>query len=116
MFTAVCFAFPTQVIQLFMQTTPEIIEITPGIFRVYSLSFLLLGINTFLILYLQAVLYTKMSIIVSVLRSLVLNLALIYILPIFMGGAGIWWAVVIAEGAVSVLALIYVRRIHKQPV
>jgi len=43
------------------------------------------------------------------LRGLVLSSILLYILPVFMGGNGIWWAVTLAEALAAVVALWYLR-------
>lgn len=45
--------------------------------------------------------------VVSMLRGLVLSSILLHILPVFMGGNGIWWAVTLAEALAALVALWY---------
>ena len=47
---------------------------------------------------------------VSVLRSLVLSITLLFVLPMFLGLPGVFLAMPLSEGVVAVIALILVRR------
>lgn len=110
---AVCFGlcalFPEQVASIFMKVTPEIAEIAPYIIRVYAIAFLPMAVNLFATAYLQSVSKANKATTVSMLRGLVLSSVLLYILPLFMGGNGIWWAVTLAEVLAAVVALWYIR-------
>ena len=52
---------------------------------------------------------------VSVLRSLVLSITLLFVLPMFLGLPGVFLAMPLSEGIVAVIALILVRRIAHSP-
>ena len=80
-------------------------------FRLYALSFLPLGINIFLSVYLQSILRSKDAAVIAVFRGLVLNCILLYLLPVFWEAAGIWVSFSVTEGLVSVFGLLYVLRI-----
>ena len=82
-------------------------DIAPHILRIYFLSFLFLGVNILAILYLQSISQDKKATVLTVLRGIAVNIALLIVLPMIIGADGIWWAVVIAEAAVSVLAVIF---------
>ena len=104
---ALCAMFPSQMTAIFMKVTPEVEQIAPYIIRVYAISFLPMAWNMFSVAYLQAVLKSREATIVSMLRGILLSSVLLYVLPLFMGGTGIWWAVTIAESITAVIALWY---------
>jgi len=104
---ALCALFPSQMTAIFMKVTPEVAEIAPYIIRVYAIAFMPMAVNLFATAYLQSVSKANKATVVSMLRGLVLSSILLYILPVFMGGNGIWWAVTLAEVLAAVVALWY---------
>ena len=102
---ALCALFPVPLIRLFIKETPEVIQVAPYIIRVYSFSFLPMAINIFAISYLQSITKAVPAMVISLLRGLVLTSVLLYVLPLFFGGNGIWWAVSIAESISAVVGL-----------
>ena len=102
-----CALFPEQVASIFMKVTPEIAEIAPYIIWVYAIAFIPMAVNLFATAYLQSVSKANKATTVSMLRGLVLSSILLYILPVFMGGNGIWWAVTLAEILAAAVALWY---------
>lgn len=112
-FTLIGEVFPLQTIRLFIDATPEILEITPKIFRIYFLSFLLMGVNIQSIYYFQSILKAKLATILALLRGLLFSGILVYLLPLLWGLDGVWWAMGIAEFLVAIL-LIPLRCSHKK--
>ncbi len=106
-FTIVCVAFPIEVTSVFMKMTPEVTEVTPYILRVYALSFIPLGVNTFATYYLQSVTQAKMATVISLSRGLVLNGIFLFLFPIIVGGNGVWWAIFFAEMLTTVICIFY---------
>lgn len=113
-FTIVCLAFPTEITRIFMKATPEVLEIAPYAVRVYALSFFGLGIATFVTLYLQSVMQPKMATFLSVLRGVVLNSILLYVLPLFLKADGIWWAIFATETITALIALVYMAKFKRK--
>ncbi len=111
---AVCFIFPSQITEIFIKVTPEVAEIAPYILRVYSISFVPLAINTFSTLYLQSVTHERAASVISLMRGIILNGILLYLLPVVMKGNGIWWAITIAEGITALMAVIYLLHIYRE--
>ena len=112
-FTALGELFPTQIIQLFMDTTPEVLEATPEIVRIYFLSFLFMGVNIWATSYFQAIMRTMTFAVLTILRGLVVSSILLYLLPVLMGGVqGVWWAMVFTEAIVAVITLVCIRHTH----
>ena len=104
---ALCALFPSQMTAIFMKVTPEVAEIAPYIIRIYAIAFLPMAVNLFATAYLQSVSKANKATVVSMLRGLILSYILLYVLPVFMGGNGIWWAVTFAEVFAAVVALWY---------
>lgn len=113
-FTAAGLLFPLQLTEFFINTTPEIIDIAPEIIRIYFLSFFPMGLNIQATYYLQSVMKTEWSLILSLLRGLIFSGILVYLLPIFWGLNGVWWAMTITEFAVSVITIICLKKADKK--
>ncbi|WP_418747082.1 polysaccharide biosynthesis C-terminal domain-containing protein [Frisingicoccus sp.] len=102
-----------QITTFFVDATPEILEIAPGIVRIYFLSFLQMGVNIQATYYLQSVMRTKWSNILALLRGLIFSGALVYLLPIWWGIDGVWWAMTITEFVVVIFSIICLRTADK---
>ena len=109
-FTAFGLLFPTQIVSFFVAATPEILAASPAIVRIYFLSFLFMGVNIWATFYFQAVMHTRTSTVLTVLRGIVISGALLYLLPALLGISGVWWAMVLTEGIVAVITLACVMR------
>lgn len=112
-FTLIGELFPLQIILLFIDATPEILEIAPGIIRIYFLSFLLMGVNIQSIYYFQSILKAKFATILAMLRGLLFSGILVFLLPLLWGLDGVWWAMGIAEFLVAIL-LIPLKCAHRK--
>ena len=112
-FTLIGELFPLQTIRLFIDATPEILEITPKIFRIYFLSFLLMGVDIQSIYYFQSILKAKLATVLALLRGLLFSGILVYLLPLLWGLDGVWWGMGIAEFLVAFL-LIPLRHTYKK--
>lgn len=99
--TALSLAWPQGYIYLFMEPTPAILEMAPGIIRRYSLSFLLLGLNLFATYYFQALMKPAAAMAVSVARGFAVSGALILLLPVLAGPDAMWFAMPLTELAVA---------------
>lgn len=102
---AVCIVVPSQMTAVFMKVTPEVAQVAPYIMRVYSISFLPLAVNMYAMAYLQSVDKANAATVISLLRGMTLNIVLLYILPLFMMGDGIWWAITITETVTALMAI-----------
>ena len=112
-FTCLGELFPVTVTKIFMDATPEVIAASPAIFRLYFPLFLFLGITTLATYYLQSILRGKMSFAISVLHSAVVGVILLYVLPLWIGLAGVWVAMPVAECIVVIVALIYITKTNR---
>lgn len=108
-FTVFTMLYPTQLVRLYMDATPEVLDITPSILYKYFISFIFLPFNVFSTYYFQSVLQPKMALAVSLMRGIIFSGILIYTLPVVFGIEMIWWAMPIAEllTAIAVVLLMY---------
>lgn len=102
LWTVLSLAIPNTFIRIFMDPTPEVLQIAPAIFRCYGISFLLLPLNIFSTYYFQALMKPVTAFIVSVARGLVISGILIYLLPAAAGADSIWFAMPITEALIAV--------------
>lgn len=83
---------------IFVGYDTALFELTRHGFRIYALAFLLNGFNIWGSGFFTALGNGIVSAIISFLRTLVFQVSIVIILPIFLGVDGIWLAIVIAEG------------------
>lgn len=82
---------------IFVSYDKELLEMTTTAIRIFSLSYIISGINIFISSFFTALNNGVVSAIISFLRTLVFQIAMIFILPMIIGLEGIWFAVVVAE-------------------
>ncbi len=111
-FTLSGILFPTQIVQFFVKTTPAVLEATPDIVRTYFISFLFMGINIWATFYFQSIMRTRISSALTLLRGVVVSAVLLYLLPLWLGLSGVWWAMVLTELLVTIVTVICLMTIN----
>lgn len=102
--------FPMRITCLYMKPSAEILEAAPGILRQYFTCLLLLPFNVYATYYLQAVQRAKASLMISLLQSVLLCSAFLYLLPILFGADAIWYVMLCAEAGTALVVLWLTRR------
>lgn len=82
---------------IFVGYDAELFEMTKHAFKIFSLSFILSGLNIFASSFFTALNNGVVSAVISFLRTLVFQMLCVLILPIFFGINGIWMAIAVAE-------------------
>ncbi len=95
--TGVSMAFPEQIVRIFMDATPGVLEIAPTIIRIYATSFLLLPFNIYSAYYFQSIMRARAALWLAVARGLVISGGLILLLPLIFKATGLWIAMPITE-------------------
>jgi len=98
---------------IFVSYDANLLEMTTNAIRIFSISYLISGINIFASSFFTALNNGVVSAAISFLRTLLFQIAMIFILPLIWGLNGIWLAVVFAEVlalAVSILFLVINRK------
>lgn len=106
--------FPNAFVKFFMNPTPPVLEIAPGILRIYGISYLFLPFNLFATYYFQALMRPVISMSASLARGAIISGIMITILPIIFGAENIWFAMLITETLVAAFHLFYMVRCTKQ--
>lgn len=99
--------FNDQLLMLFIDKGTRAFEIASAGLDYYSAGFLFISINLVMIMFLQSIERPKASLFFMVLRGFVIVLPAFFILPSFIGDAGLWLSIPVAESVVTVLIIAY---------
>lgn len=99
--------FPTQVLSVFMETTPEILEATPAIIQPMFVGLFFTSVGTFSTYYFQSIMRSGLALTAALLRGILLSGLFAVILPLWLGLSGIWVGLVLAEVITFVFACIF---------
>ena len=113
-FTLTGVLFPNQITMLFMETTPEILQIAPSVIRPVFVSVLFAGIGHFAVYYLQSIMKPVLSTVIAMLRGIILTGILVMVLPCIWLLQGIWIGLILAEFLTVLLAIYYFYRTSRQ--
>ena len=108
--------FARPISKLFVGYDAELLKMTIKAMEVYSLAFLLCGFNIFASAFFTGLGNGKLSAFISVLRTLIIQVVAIVILPMIWHLNGIWWATVVAEGLtimITITILIANKKVYK---
>ena len=112
--TGLAIVLASPLANLFVGYDANLAEMTANGLSLYSLSFLLCGFNIFGSAFFTALNNGVVSAIISFLRTLVIQVAAVFILPIFLGINGIWLAIVVAEALTLIVTLVmFAKNKHK---
>jgi len=92
---------------IFVGYDAELLELTQRGFIIYSLSFLVMGINIYGSSFFTALGNGLVSAIISFLRTLLFQIAAVLLLPILLGIDGIWLSIVTAEVIAMVVTVAF---------
>ncbi len=90
---------------IFVSYDQVLLDLTKRGFVIYSLSFLVMGLNIYGSSFFTALGNGLVSAIISFLRTLLFQVVAVLMLPIFWGVDGIWCAIVVAEGVAFLVTI-----------
>lgn len=93
--------------KIFVGYDPSLFDMTCHGFRLYALSYLISGFNIWGSGFFTALGNGLVSAIISFLRTLVFQISVVLILPIFLQLNGIWLAIVVAESLALVVTVLF---------
>lgn len=111
--TGVSMAFPEQIVRIFMDATPGVLEIAPTLIRIYATSFLLLPFNIYSAYYFQSIMRARAALWLAVARGLVISGGLILLLPLIFKATGLWIAMPITDAITFAATLFLTIRYTK---
>lgn len=112
--TVIAEVFAGPVAKVFVGYDPVLLDLTKKAMALYSLSFLFSGFNVFGSAFFTGLNNGKISAIISFLRTWVIEVGAILLLPLILGMEGVWLAIVVAEGVALLVTasmlLVYKKR------
>ena len=100
--------------KVFVGYSQELNELTIRGMRIYSIAFLVMGFNIFASAFFTALSNGKVSAILSVTRTLILQLIMIYLLPMLLDVDGLWAVVIAVEGISLIVTVYYILKNQKK--
>lgn len=116
---AVCLTFAAELLaaplsRLFVGYDAELFELTHTALRIYSLSFLLAGVNIYTSALFTALNNGIISAIISFSRILIFECGAVLVIPLIMGIDGIWWAISFAESCALLVCVLFLASNRKR--
>ena len=108
-FVALLTLYPQVMLHIFTVKNPEYIPYILNAVRLFSLSYLGLGINFLYIFYAQAIQEDKLANVIQVLEGLILPIGMVLILAKYLNDFGIWISFFITEMLVLIFIIAYSR-------
>ena len=99
----------TPLARVFVGYDAELMALTVSGFRIYALSFVFMGFGIFASGFFTALNDGLTSALISFMRTLVLEVAAVLILPLLFGITGVWASIVAAQALATVLAATFLR-------
>ncbi len=90
---------------IFVGYDPELLELTTNGMRLYGLSFLVSGLNVFASSFFTSLNNGLISALISFVRTLLLQIVTILVLPLILGINGVWLSVAIAEALALIVSI-----------
>lgn len=101
-------------VRIFVSYDENLMAMTVHGFRLYSVAFLFMGFNIFGSSFFTALNNGLLSAILSFMRTIVLQIASIYILPLLFGLDGLWSVIVVSDGLCLILTTTLLVRYHRR--
>lgn len=110
-----CFLAADWIVSVFVSDEmPELAAYSVQVFRIFCVSFLLVGYNIVTSGYFTAIEKSGAAVTISMGRGFVILIASLIILTFIFGGDGIWWAPVLSEMICLVITIVlYCRTVRK---
>lgn len=111
LFYAIINIFTLDIIEAFIRERLAI-ELTKKSLRLYSIAYIISGINILIAGYFTSINKVKQASTITALRGIILIIILINILPRFLGDVGLWLTVPIAEVLTLIISLFFLKRFN----
>ncbi|MDD3165591.1 MAG: MATE family efflux transporter, partial [Oscillospiraceae bacterium] len=105
---------PETLLQIYMRVTDEVMAVGPVALRRYAISFVFMGVNVVSAYYLQSLLLSWQSAVISIARGFVLCAVFVLLLPAVFGIGAIWWTMPIAEALTMAFAVVCLYRADRK--
>ena len=99
---------------LFTNGDAELLNLSKKGMQIYSIAFLMIGFSIYISSFFTALNNGLISAIISFFRTIVSQISLAIILPLILGGYGIFWAILVSEVISIVMALFFLFNYKKK--
>lgn len=106
--------FAVPLVRIFVSYDRELMDMTVQGFRLFSFAFLIMGLNVWGSSFFTALNNGAVSAAISFLRTFAFQMAAVLILPALIGIAGVWTAVLAAEGLAVVVTIVFLIKERKK--
>nr|WP_245585975.1 MATE family efflux transporter [Paenibacillus pinihumi] len=97
-------------VSVFGNFAEEVRQLAVDGIRLFFIAYLFMGVNFVMMTYFQATEQVKMAIWITIAREILLMVAILLVLPHFIGVNGIWLAIPISEAIVVLTIYLYLRK------
>lgn len=104
----------TPLANLYVGYDDNLMSLTENAFRIYSVSYLIMGINIFTSAFFTALNNGKVSAIISFTRTFAFQTIIVLALPFLLGINGIWWATAVAEALALVISVDFLIKLKNK--
>ncbi|WP_290455434.1 MATE family efflux transporter [Romboutsia ilealis] len=111
---AIIFIFTKKVILIFVKADESIINMGIPSIRMYLSAFCIMNVNILMCNYFQSIGKEKISVSISIIRGFLLNIILVLIMPLVLGGNGLWLVVPLTEVITFIGIYIYLTKKIKE--
>ncbi|MNH26053.1 multidrug efflux pump VmrA [compost metagenome] len=102
--------FPSQLMALFGDSTFEIRNMAAQGFVHFAIGYVFLGMNMVYAEFFQSIEKIRLATTIMLLRSIILFIPTLVLLPKILGPQAIWWTFPVAEGITALLIFIFMKR------
>ena len=99
---------------IFVSYDDGLMTLTTEAIRLYALSFFVCGFNYFAASFFAALNNGAVSSVLSLTRTLVFQMAMVFVLPMLIGAGGIWLSVLVAEILAVIVAFLFALKNRKK--
>ncbi len=111
---SIIFIFTKKVILIFVKADESIINMGIPSIRMYLSAFCIMNVNILMCNYFQSIGKEKISVSISIVRGFLLNIILVLIMPLVLGGNGLWLVVPLTEVITFIGIYIYLTKKIKE--
>lgn len=111
---SIIFIFTKKVILIFVKADESIINMGIPSIRMYLSAFCIMNVNILMCNYFQSIGKEKISVSISIIRGFLLNIILVLIMPLVLGGNGLWLVVPLTEVITFIGIYIYLTKKIKE--
>ncbi len=104
--------FGAPLAQMFVGYDESLLALTIHAFMIYSVAFIIMGVNMYGSALFTALGNGKISAIISFFRTFICEVGAVFLIPLILGADGIWWAITFAESVALVLVIFFMFKLN----